>query len=201
MGWIKRLNDWAERTLQEDRDRQRQADFIQTEMECERCGRLSSIERSVAARNRFLGQYGIDTDNWWRMLARKPDDPLRPALLQRDLGWTYEDATAFLTAAAARHLLSPKGRGYMVHARICEVCITEPPRPRPTRDPIPPQLRFRVLQRDNFRCAYCGKGRADGAVLHVDHVVPVMAGGETTEDNLITACEECNLGKSARSVL
>jgi 5-methylcytosine-specific restriction endonuclease McrA len=32
-------------------------------------------------------------------------------------------------------------------------------------------------------------------VLHADHVVPVAAGGETTEVNLVTACETCNLGK------
>jgi 5-methylcytosine-specific restriction endonuclease McrA len=38
-------------------------------------------------------------------------------------------------------------------------------------------------------------------VLHVDHVVPVAAGGTTTEDNLLTACEECNLGKAARPVV
>lgn len=69
------------------------------------------------------------------------------------------------------------------------------------RDPIPPQLRFRVLQRDGFRCQYCGRAVRDGATLHLDHVVPVAAGGETTEDNLITACETCNLGKSASEVV
>jgi 5-methylcytosine-specific restriction endonuclease McrA len=38
-------------------------------------------------------------------------------------------------------------------------------------------------------------------VLHVDHVVPLAAGGTTSEGNLRTACEECNLGKSTRAVL
>jgi 5-methylcytosine-specific restriction endonuclease McrA len=38
-------------------------------------------------------------------------------------------------------------------------------------------------------------------VLHVDHVVPLAAGGATKEDNLRTACEECNLGKAARAVV
>jgi Restriction endonuclease len=66
---------------------------------------------------------------------------------------------------------------------------------------IPARLRFRVLQRDAFRCQYCGKSARDGAVLHLDHVVPVAAGGATTEDNLITACEICNLGKSATEVV
>jgi 5-methylcytosine-specific restriction endonuclease McrA len=38
-------------------------------------------------------------------------------------------------------------------------------------------------------------------VLHVDHVIPFVAGGATSEDNLVTACEECNLGKGTRSVV
>jgi len=70
------------------------------------------------------------------------------------------------------------------------------------RDPLPAQLRFRILARDGFRCRYCGRpGNAPGVVLHVDHVVPVAAGGTTIEDNLLTACEECNLGKGTRTVL
>jgi 5-methylcytosine-specific restriction endonuclease McrA len=38
-------------------------------------------------------------------------------------------------------------------------------------------------------------------VLHVDHVVSVAAGGTTSEDNLRTACEECNLGKGTRAAV
>ncbi len=64
------------------------------------------------------------------------------------------------------------------------------------RDPLPARLRFGILQRDGFRCRYCGRtGSTPDVVLHVDHVVPVAAGGTTSEDNLLTACEECNLGK------
>jgi hypothetical protein len=70
------------------------------------------------------------------------------------------------------------------------------------RDPLPAQLRFRILQRDGFRCRYCGRpGSAPDVVLHVDHVVPRAAGGATDEGNLLTACEECNLGKGTRGVI
>ncbi len=31
--------------------------------------------------------------------------------------------------------------------------------------------------------------------LHCDHIIPRSKGGEITSDNLITSCEECNLGK------
>jgi 5-methylcytosine-specific restriction endonuclease McrA len=70
------------------------------------------------------------------------------------------------------------------------------------RDPLPAQLRFGILQRDGFRCRYCGRpGNAPGVVLHVDHVVPVVADATTTQDNLLTACDECNLGKAAWAVV
>lgn len=60
------------------------------------------------------------------------------------------------------------------------------------------RLRFRVLQRDNFRCKLCGASPAtdSSVVLHVDHIIPFSKGGETTLDNLQTLCSKCNLGKS-----
>jgi len=59
-------------------------------------------------------------------------------------------------------------------------------------------LRFQVFQRDQFRCRYCGVRVEDGAVLHADHVMPQSRGGPTTLENLVTACVDCNLGKSDR---
>jgi HNH endonuclease/Homing endonuclease associated repeat len=64
------------------------------------------------------------------------------------------------------------------------------------RPRIPLALRFRVLRRDGFRCQYCGGTPQDGYLLHVDHKIPVSKGGETTEENLVTACSLCNNGKS-----
>ena len=57
------------------------------------------------------------------------------------------------------------------------------------------RLRFEVFKRDHFTCQYCGAQPPD-VVLVIDHIVPVAAGGETTIDNLITACEACNQGKA-----
>ncbi len=61
-------------------------------------------------------------------------------------------------------------------------------------------LRFDVMNRDGFRCRYCGSSQADGAVLHVDHVVAVSRGGTNDIGNLVTACLDCNLGKSTKGV-
>lgn len=60
------------------------------------------------------------------------------------------------------------------------------------------RLRFLVMQRDGFRCFYCGASPAKGDVvnLHVDHIIPWSKGGKTVIENLRTSCEPCNIGKS-----
>ena len=56
-------------------------------------------------------------------------------------------------------------------------------------------LRWRVLQRDNFTCQYCGQS-APSVMLHVDHIVPRAAGGTDDMDNLLSACAACNIGRN-----
>ena len=58
--------------------------------------------------------------------------------------------------------------------------------------------RFRILTRDGFRCIYCGlTAPEDAAALHVDHIVPEASGGAYAPTNLVTACADCNAGKSS----
>lgn len=64
------------------------------------------------------------------------------------------------------------------------------------RGAMTPSLRHDILVRDGFRCKYCGATAADGAKLHVDHIIPIAKGGKTEPSNLQTLCETCNLGKS-----
>lgn len=65
------------------------------------------------------------------------------------------------------------------------------------REPISKKKRFDVFKRDGFKCQYCG-AHPPAVLLHVDHINPVANGGKSNIDNLITACEPCNLGKGAR---
>lgn len=75
----------------------------------------------------------------------------------------------------------------------------------PSAAPIPPEkirhvplkIRLKVLQRDNFKCVFCGKSPVthQGCVLHVDHIIPFAKSGTTELDNLQTLCEKCNWGK------
>jgi 5-methylcytosine-specific restriction endonuclease McrA len=59
------------------------------------------------------------------------------------------------------------------------------------------KLRFKVLERDGFRCQYCGRDPKTfpEVKLQIDHVRPDSKGGLFIEENLTTSCQECNLGK------
>ena len=72
-------------------------------------------------------------------------------------------------------------------------------RPKSVRDGLSARLRFIVLERDGFRCRYCG-ATADQVRLHVDHVIPIVKGGTNDLGNLVTACAPCNQGKAAMTL-
>lgn len=57
------------------------------------------------------------------------------------------------------------------------------------------RARFEIFKRDGFACRYCGRTPPD-VLLHVDHVIPRSDNGSDDPDNLTTACQDCNLGKS-----
>lgn len=65
------------------------------------------------------------------------------------------------------------------------------------RKAISKKIRFDIFKRDGFKCMYCG-AHPPSVLLHVDHIKPVADGGGNEVDNLVTACEPCNLGKGAR---
>lgn len=67
------------------------------------------------------------------------------------------------------------------------------------RKPIKASVRFEVFKRDSFKCQYCGAASPD-VVLQVDHIHPVSKGGDNEVMNLITACRDCNGGKSDKTL-
>ncbi len=62
---------------------------------------------------------------------------------------------------------------------------------------ISKRLRFETFKRDEFKCQYCGR-TPPRVVLEVDHIVPLARGGDSSPENLITSCQDCNRGKGAR---
>lgn len=56
-----------------------------------------------------------------------------------------------------------------------------------------------VAERAGQRCEYCRMHQElQGAVFHVEHIVPRSLGGSDDLDNLAWACPGCNLTKANR---
>lgn len=67
------------------------------------------------------------------------------------------------------------------------------------RKSISQKLRFEIFKRDNFTCQYCS-AKPPKVALEIDHLVPVCKKGTNHIDNLITACFDCNRGKSGNEL-
>lgn len=62
---------------------------------------------------------------------------------------------------------------------------------------------LKILDRDQFRCRYCGlDGMAsfeNSLVMTVDFVVPRARRGKKTPENLVASCRPCNVLKGRRA--
>jgi len=67
------------------------------------------------------------------------------------------------------------------------------------RTAIPKSIRFEVFKRDKFTCQYCGLSAPD-VILEIDHIKPISKGGTNDILNLVTACRDCNRGKTNREL-
>ena len=62
---------------------------------------------------------------------------------------------------------------------------------------------LKILERDQFRCRYCGlDGKAsfeNALVMSVDFVVPRASKGKKNPGNLVACCRPCNVIKGKRA--
>lgn len=63
---------------------------------------------------------------------------------------------------------------------------------------LPSPSRKAVLERDGHTCQYCGRA-LPASQLTLDHVLPRAQGGQSTWENLVAACRDCNGYKAART--
>lgn len=79
---------------------------------------------------------------------------------------------------------------------------------------VPGSVRRRIFARDGYACQCCGiKGRAErcrrggwvhptavaGVYLSIDHRLPRIRGGDSSEGNLVTLCTRCNTLKGTKA--
>ncbi len=60
------------------------------------------------------------------------------------------------------------------------------------KESINAALRWKVFERDNYTCQWCG---AKGVPLEADHIIAESLGGETVDYNLQSLCEPSNRKK------
>jgi 5-methylcytosine-specific restriction endonuclease McrA len=58
--------------------------------------------------------------------------------------------------------------------------------------------RRNLFKRDHYVCQYCGR-QAPPDELTIDHIVPRSQGGESTWENCVVACLDCNKRKGNRT--
>ncbi len=64
---------------------------------------------------------------------------------------------------------------------------------------VPAAIRRVVVARDEYRCAYCQTSEDNcGLAMHLDHIVPEVAGGGNEIENLCLVCFNCNVSKGAQ---
>lgn len=64
---------------------------------------------------------------------------------------------------------------------------------------ISASVRVSILNRDNYKCVFCGRSSKQ-VCLEVDHIIPFSKGGSSEIDNLQTLCFDCNRGKGSRQL-
>lgn len=60
-------------------------------------------------------------------------------------------------------------------------------------------LKATLLDKTDSHCAYCGKF-IDSKNMHIEHVIPSSRGGSDNIDNLVAACQSCNISKGVLSL-
>ncbi len=65
---------------------------------------------------------------------------------------------------------------------------------------IPANIREQVLERANGFCEYCFSSIKILIKMEIDHIIPVVDGGDTHPENLCLACHHCNNYKRGYTV-
>lgn len=152
-------------------------------------GLETSVERNISDEKLFSSLY-----NLWVTLGRQPNysevqkpiSQFHVTTYERRFGSWRKALESFVSYANSEDIAAP--------------IVSDTNRITPRRTSRTPdfRLRFKVLQRDHFRCRACGRSPSatPGLVLEIDHIKPWSKGGETVIENLQVLCHICNQGKT-----
>lgn len=136
-----------------------------------------------------------------REMSQSPSTVGPKAYIRRFGTWNKALAAFVERVNRDEQSVVPPGQGFTVAEPSSPLeSVTVPAQKSEDRRDVSLGLRFRILNRDRFKCVLCGDhpARTPTCVLHVDHIVPWSRGGKTSEDNLRTLCATCNVGRGNR---
>lgn len=154
----------------------------------------------IGLKEPFIGYLYYATENMWEHLNLEIIEHFNEMLkgiLDKgyDIGLWSEHFNKLLDDNIIESYIGIDGKSYTV---LGSVFLDLPPvfPKKYKRAKMSKSKRFKILKRDNFRCIYCGESPNNGeTILHIDHKIPLAKGGDNKIDNLVTSCNECNLGK------
>jgi hypothetical protein len=132
--------------------------------------------------------------NRWRTDGLIPREALPILAAEAEVAFLSDAIDGLLQA----DLIEESPAGYsLVTVGLCLLQPSPPVRSAMRRawEAIAWRIRPLILARDGYTCRECGATEGE---LHVDHVIPIAAGGRNEEDNLQILCRPCNLRKGAR---
>lgn len=156
-----------------------------------RAGLEKSVERNIPDQKLFVALYEL-----WVKLGRQPNYSEIQKPNCRYSAKPYEQRFGSWRGALEAFVEYIDSED--IAAPTPTASSSKPPPHRHTSRSINLRLRFKVLQRDYFRCCACGASPSvtPSVLLQVDHITPWSKGGETVIGNLQTLCFACNQGKT-----
>lgn len=157
--------------------------------------------RSADAYNRALHSDPLYREAALEFIERQRREPQ-----SIEIGWLYRDKTIRVErsepgslrdrdaeALLVKHFVLRQQRHYERIRREVEALENLERLEGTSREPIPEAVRLFVWQRDRGLCVKCGSPER----LEFDHIIPVAAGGSSTERNIQLLCEPCNRSKGS----
>lgn len=125
---------------------------------------------------------------------RKPLDPVRKALFERNLS-TFDSSEYPEEVSSVFKEASCNIFGHICPVFFAAEAMTETSELRRKGRYISFKTKMRVVRRDNHTCQHCGTHLRDDEV-EFDHKIPVSKGGSSEEHNIRLTCFKCNRDKS-----
>lgn len=119
-------------------------------------------------------------------------EPLSLMNWQRAFLLSYLDKVDVLAYYERFKINSAGGKAYSVPAVVKSRDYIK------TRKSLVRFSRTNIYLRDKYVCQYCGKPFGPKS-LTFDHIIPKSRGGETTWNNIVTACKKCNVRKKDKT--